>query len=239
MVTGSWGIRPLWLAEPQQRRRVRVRPRDGRCRCRGRADRWRWRRRPPQCVCERQLRRARPAPVPGRPGAAILFGSARLGTDCLGVERADRWHSRRRRHRHPEPGQCDGRRHRPRVPRRWRTSASRRGGGSGLLNTDYRSLATLNANGQKGEGIAGTPRYVRNGVAAPTNTGVEGYVNGSSARGLPETREEAVPTVDPRLPHRAATMRTPEVVAARTAARVASVGTLGTRTSRGRRMWSR
>ncbi len=59
------------------------------------------------------------------------------------------------------------------------------GGGSGLLNTDYRSLATLNANGQKGEGIAGTPRYVRNGVAAPTDTGVEGYVSGSSARGAP------------------------------------------------------
>ena len=58
------------------------------------------------------------------------------------------------------------------------------GGGS---NTAYRSLATANYHAQKGEGIAGTPRYVRNGVAAATDTGVEGYPNGSSARGAPGT----------------------------------------------------
>ncbi len=56
------------------------------------------------------------------------------------------------------------------------------GGGS---NTAYRSLATAAYHAQKGEGIAGTPRYVRNGSAAATDTGVEGYPNGSSARGAP------------------------------------------------------
>ena len=58
-------------------------------------------------------------------------------------------------------------------------------GGAGGVNTDYRTLATSNFNGQKGEGIAGTPRYVRNGLAAATDTGTEGYPNGSSARGAP------------------------------------------------------
>ncbi|HEY8606816.1 MAG TPA: DUF6701 domain-containing protein [Noviherbaspirillum sp.] len=57
------------------------------------------------------------------------------------------------------------------------------GGGSGS-NDDYRTLATNNANGSKGEGIAGTPRYV-NDAGALQNTGVEGYPNGSYARGAP------------------------------------------------------
>lgn len=57
------------------------------------------------------------------------------------------------------------------------------GGGAGV-NTDYRTLATVNNNGSKGEGIAGTPRYVNNGGAL-LNTGVEGYPNGSHARGAP------------------------------------------------------
>lgn len=57
------------------------------------------------------------------------------------------------------------------------------GGGNGV-NTDYRTLATVNNNGSKGEGIAGTPRYVNN-AGALLNTGVEGYPNGSHARGAP------------------------------------------------------
>lgn len=57
------------------------------------------------------------------------------------------------------------------------------GGGTGI-NTDYRTLATNNANGSKGEGIAGTPRYVNNSGSL-LNTGVEGYPNGSYARGAP------------------------------------------------------
>ena len=60
-------------------------------------------------------------------------------------------------------------------------------GAAGGSNTDYRSLATSAFHAQKGEGIAGTPRYVRNGIAAATDTGVEGYPNGSSARGAPGT----------------------------------------------------
>ncbi|WP_206069810.1 DUF11 domain-containing protein [Nodosilinea sp. P-1105] len=72
-------------------------------------------------------------------------------------------------------------------------------GGSGQ-NTDYRTLATNNTNGSKGEGIAGTPRYVLdyfdlNNLDAANNpplaavsvidNGVEGYPNGSYARGAP------------------------------------------------------
>ncbi|WP_187261261.1 Ig-like domain-containing protein [Pontibacter beigongshangensis] len=57
-------------------------------------------------------------------------------------------------------------------------------GATGLTNADYRSSATLNAHAQKGEGIAGTPRHVlANGATASTDTGFEGYPNGSMARG--------------------------------------------------------
>jgi fimbrial isopeptide formation D2 family protein/uncharacterized repeat protein (TIGR01451 family) len=56
-------------------------------------------------------------------------------------------------------------------------------GGSGS-QTDYRTLATNAANGSKGEGIAGTPRYVYDGFSVVDNT-VEGYPNGSFARGAP------------------------------------------------------
>lgn len=57
-------------------------------------------------------------------------------------------------------------------------------GGAGTY-TDYRTLATNNANGSKGEGIAGTPRYVFTAPGTLTDTGVEGYPNGSRARGAP------------------------------------------------------
>lgn len=62
-------------------------------------------------------------------------------------------------------------------------------GGTGAA-TDYITLATDATNGSKGEGIAGTPRYVVNGtIAGPTqtatDTGVEGLPNGSYARGAP------------------------------------------------------
>ena len=56
--------------------------------------------------------------------------------------------------------------------------------GSGLANTDYRSLASLAANGNKGEGVAGSPQYMYNGTTT-VNTSVEGYPNGSRARGAP------------------------------------------------------
>ena len=62
-------------------------------------------------------------------------------------------------------------------------------GGTGAA-TDYITLATDATNGSKGEGIAGTPRYVVNGtIVGPTqtatDTGVEGLPNGSYARGAP------------------------------------------------------
>jgi hypothetical protein len=56
-------------------------------------------------------------------------------------------------------------------------------GGAGAF-TDYRTAATVAANGPKGEGIAGIPRYVFDGTAV-TDTTLEGYANGSQARGGP------------------------------------------------------
>jgi uncharacterized repeat protein (TIGR01451 family) len=56
-------------------------------------------------------------------------------------------------------------------------------GGSGV-NTDRRTNATNNANASKGEGVAGAPRYLLSGGAL-LDTGVEGYPNGSYARGAP------------------------------------------------------
>ncbi len=59
-------------------------------------------------------------------------------------------------------------------------------GASGGANTDYRTLAANLYHGSKGEGVAGTPRYVLNSVAGTAvDTGVDGYPNGSSARGAP------------------------------------------------------
>lgn len=57
-------------------------------------------------------------------------------------------------------------------------------GGSGA-NTDYRTSASSAYNGAKGEGIAGTPRYLFTSPGTLTDTGVEGYPNGSNARGAP------------------------------------------------------
>ncbi len=64
---------------------------------------------------------------------------------------------------------------------------------AGLVFTDFRTSAALNANGSKGEGISGTPQYIYGsgatigapGANTPTNTGVEGYVGGSNGRGAP------------------------------------------------------
>jgi uncharacterized repeat protein (TIGR01451 family) len=61
-------------------------------------------------------------------------------------------------------------------------------GGTGA-NTDYITLSTDATNASKGEGIAGTPRYLAPAAittaTTATNTGVEGYPNGSYARGAP------------------------------------------------------
>lgn len=57
-------------------------------------------------------------------------------------------------------------------------------GGSGGTDTDYVNLASNAFHASKGEGIAGTPRYIFNGTSV-VDTGVEGYPNGSFARGAP------------------------------------------------------
>ena len=73
----------------------------------------------------------------------------------------------------------------------FRGGAARQLGGGTGASTDYRTLATTSNNGSKGEGVAGTPRYVNNGgTDAPSSgflldTGSEGYPNGSHARGAP------------------------------------------------------
>ena len=66
------------------------------------------------------------------------------------------------------------------------------GGGSGAA-TDYITLSTNNANGSKGEGIAGTPAFVApvagfsttDSATATNQTFAEGLPNGSYARGAP------------------------------------------------------
>ena len=78
-----------------------------------------------------------------------------------------------------------------------------RGGGGRLLNgiplsnvdpfvaeeepTDYRTSSNRAANGSKGEGTAGTPRYLFNSTTSSLepDTGVEGYPDGSYGRGAP------------------------------------------------------
>jgi uncharacterized repeat protein (TIGR01451 family) len=61
-------------------------------------------------------------------------------------------------------------------------------GGAGGTGTDYRNLSANNFHGQKGEGVAGTPQYVYSSLTATTvNNGVDGYPNGSTARGAPAT----------------------------------------------------
>jgi hypothetical protein len=61
-------------------------------------------------------------------------------------------------------------------------------GAPGLPDTDYRTSSTLAANGNKGEGIAGTPRYVFSAGAVIDTlppVGTDGYPDGSHARGAP------------------------------------------------------
>lgn len=58
------------------------------------------------------------------------------------------------------------------------------GAGSGS-NADYITLASNNANGGKGEGIAGTPKYLNNNNAFLDVSIYEGYPNGSYGKGAP------------------------------------------------------
>jgi uncharacterized repeat protein (TIGR01451 family) len=62
-------------------------------------------------------------------------------------------------------------------------------GAAGTLDTDYLTLASVATNASKGEGIAGTPRYLAPAAiidtTTATDTAVEGLPNGSYARGAP------------------------------------------------------
>jgi uncharacterized repeat protein (TIGR01451 family) len=69
--------------------------------------------------------------------------------------------------------------------RGFRGGAGRQLAGGAGANTDYRTLATAALNGSKGEGLAGTPRYIFQGTGTPLDTLVEGYPNGSYGRGAP------------------------------------------------------
>ncbi|MFT3934482.1 MAG: T9SS type A sorting domain-containing protein [Chitinophagaceae bacterium] len=58
------------------------------------------------------------------------------------------------------------------------------GGNTGGTGTDYMNVASLNFHGNKGEGFAGSPRFMNNNGTLLDNT-QEGYPNGSTARGAP------------------------------------------------------
>src|ERR1700736_647969 len=61
-------------------------------------------------------------------------------------------------------------------------------GAAGGTGTDYVNLSANAFHAQKGEGIAGTPQFVYNSLGGTTvNNGVDGYPNGSTARGAPGT----------------------------------------------------
>ncbi|MBW4471443.1 MAG: DUF11 domain-containing protein [Stenomitos rutilans HA7619-LM2] len=68
----------------------------------------------------------------------------------------------------------------------FRGGGGRQLSGGGGANTDVRTLTSVNTNAAKGEGTAGTPRYLYNATtSALVDTGVEGYLNGSNGRGGP------------------------------------------------------
>lgn len=59
-------------------------------------------------------------------------------------------------------------------------------GDSSGVNTDYRNTTSNACHGLKGEGIAGTPRYVYDpATATVVDLTTEGYPNGATARGAP------------------------------------------------------
>jgi hypothetical protein len=66
----------------------------------------------------------------------------------------------------------------------FRGGAGRQLGGGTGANTDYTSLTSVNTNGSKGEGTAGTPRFINNnGTLLDNGAAAEGYPGGSYARG--------------------------------------------------------
>src|SRR5205823_5363732 len=125
------------------------------------------------------------AQLPGHPGAAIRGRHARGRTRRRGFQRIHR--------------RCPGFRRRRRAQPEWAAvSVSQEGfraglgrqlaGGAGGTGTDYVNLSANNFHAQKGEGIAGTPQHVFDSRTGGTvNNLVDGYPNGSTARGAPAT----------------------------------------------------
>jgi hypothetical protein len=66
----------------------------------------------------------------------------------------------------------------------FRGGGGRRSSAGSGANSDYTALSSANAGGSKGEGIAGTPRYINNNGSLLDNT-LEGYPGGSYDRGAP------------------------------------------------------
>jgi uncharacterized repeat protein (TIGR01451 family)/fimbrial isopeptide formation D2 family protein len=64
-------------------------------------------------------------------------------------------------------------------------TSNRIGGLFGDMRYPSGATAATIDGASKGEGTAGTPRYVFNGTATPLDYGVEGYTNGSHGRGSP------------------------------------------------------
>lgn len=74
------------------------------------------------------------------------------------------------------------------------------GDNSGRSRTDVVTLSSVNVNASKGEGTAGTPRYLYDPtLTQPLDTGVEGYPNGSYGRGAPGNAGGGGTDGDPKL----------------------------------------
>src|SRR5450432_441561 len=70
------------------------------------------------------------------------------------------------------------------------------GGAAGTNKNDFYTMSTANANGGKGEGIAGTPRFMYVNNVLVDNV-LEGYPGGSSARGGPANAGGGATDSDP------------------------------------------
>jgi VCBS repeat-containing protein len=71
------------------------------------------------------------------------------------------------------------------------------GVGGATPNDHFRTPTSDDYNGNKGEGIAGTPRFVANQFGIEVDTGSDGYPNGSRARGAPGNAGGGGNTADP------------------------------------------
>src|SRR5690606_8457098 len=116
------------------------------------------------------------------PGTAIHHRFFVFRADSPTLERFGRWCAGTG---HPEQPDIDrdGGFKCPRLPG---GGGSIQRGNSGGSTTEYRTTAATNRNSSKGEGIAGTPRYVYSNINGwLDNGGTDGYPNGDFAMGAP------------------------------------------------------